>query len=78
MTPHKNLKSDGNHNDIITWYSYSDKINFQDLENTSHVAHFHIDKVLLSRNMLKQAHVIKSRGALGTGFTYAYYSSSFT
>ena len=27
--------------------------------------------VLLTRNMCKEAHVIKSRGALGTGFTYA-------
>ena len=27
--------------------------------------------VLLTRNMFKEAHVIKSRGALGTGFTYA-------
>ena len=27
--------------------------------------------VIINRNMFKEVHVIKSRGALGTGFTYA-------
>ena len=47
------------------------KIELKYMKNILHVAHFHIDKVLLSRNVFKQAHVIKIRGALGTGFTYA-------
>ena len=68
--PHKNLKSDGNRNYIITWCSYSAKIKLQYMKNTFHVAHFHIKMVLSTRNMFKQVHVIKSRGALGTGFTY--------
>ena len=41
------------------------------MKNTLNVAHFHMDKVFSTRNMFKEAHVIKSRGALGTGFTYA-------
>ena len=41
------------------------------MKNTFLVAHFHVNMVLLTRNMFKEAHVIKSRGALGTGFTYA-------
>ena len=41
------------------------------MKNTFHVAHFHINRVLSTRNMFKEVHVIKSRGALGTGFTYA-------
>ena len=41
------------------------------MKNTFHVAHFHFNMVLLTRNMFKEVHVIKSRGALGTGFTYA-------
>ena len=41
------------------------------MKNTFHVANFHVNEVLLTRNMFKEAHVIKSRGALGTGFTYA-------
>ena len=35
------------------------------------MAHFHINTVSSKRNMLKEEHVSKSRGALGTGFTYA-------
>ena len=41
------------------------------MKYTFHVAHFHINMVLLTRNMFKEVKVIKSRGALGTGFTYA-------
>ena len=41
------------------------------MKNTLHVADFHVNEVLFTRNMFKEAHVIKSRGALGTGFTYA-------
>ena len=41
------------------------------MKNTLHVAHFHIKLVLPTRNVCKEVHVIKSRGALGTGFTYA-------
>ena len=41
------------------------------MKNTLHVEHFHINQVLSTRNMFKGAHVPKSRGALGTGFTYA-------
>ena len=35
------------------------------------VAHFNIDSVLSTRNSCKHAHVPKSLGALGTGFTTA-------
>ena len=68
---HKSFESDGNRNDIITWCSYSAKIKIQYGKITFHVAHFQINEVLSTRNMLKEDHVIKSRGALGTGFTYA-------
>ena len=67
---HNNLQPDGNLNYIVTWCSYSAKIKFQYMKNTFHVAHFHINMVLSTRNMFKEVQVIKSRGALGTGFTY--------
>ena len=70
-SPVKKLTSDGNLNYIITWCSNSVKIKLQYIKNTLHVAHFHINMVLSTRNMFKEIHVIKSRGALGTGFTYA-------
>ena len=40
-------------------------------EEHFNVAHFHINEVLSTRNMFKEVNVPKSRGALGTGFTYA-------
>ena len=69
--PHQNLKSDGNLDCIVTSCWYSPEIKLQYMKNTLHVPHFHINMVLSTRNMFKQAKVIKSRGALGTGFTYA-------
>ena len=47
------------------------KSKLQYMKNIFHVAHLHIMLVLSTRNMFKDAKVIKSRGALGTGFTYA-------
>ena len=41
------------------------------LSHDAHIAHFHFNGVLLKRNMFKEVNVPKSRGALGTGFTYA-------
>ena len=41
------------------------------MKNTFNVAHLRINKVLSTRNMFKEVKVPKSRGALGTGFTYA-------
>ena len=46
-------------------------MNLQYIKNTFHVAHFHITEFLSTRNMFKEVHVIKSRGALRTGFTNA-------
>ena len=43
----------------------------QYIKKIFHVAHFHINMVLSKRNMFKEFDVIKSRGALGTGVTYA-------
>ena len=42
MTPHQNLKSDGNRNCIVTCCSYSAKMKLQYMKNTSVVAQFHI------------------------------------
>ena len=36
------------------------------MNNTSHVANFHINMVLSTRNMFKEANVMQSCGALGT------------
>ena len=58
-------------NYIVIWCAYSAKIKLQHMKNTLHVAHFHINMVLSTRNMFKEVEVTKSRGALGTGFTYA-------
>ena len=41
------------------------------MKNTFHVAHFHINVVLLIRNMFKQAHVINKHGRSGTGVPLA-------
>ena len=68
---HKKLESDAHRNCSVTWCSYSAEIKLQYMKNIFQVAHFHINMVLSTRNMFKDAHVIKSRGALGTGFTYA-------
>ena len=65
------LHSDGNLISIITWCSYSAKIKLQYINNIFHVTHFRINMVLSTKNMFKEVNVIKSRGALGTGFTYA-------
>ena len=70
-TPHENLESDGNRNYIITWCSYSAKIKLQYMKNTFHVAHFDINMVLSTRNMFTEVRVPKSRGLIGTRFTYA-------
>ena len=69
--PAKLLHSDGNPISIITWFWYSAEIKLLYMKNTSHVAHFHINMSLSTRNMFKEVKVPKSRGALGTGFTYA-------
>ena len=71
MTPVKKLESDGNFNYIVVLCSHSAKIKLHYIKNIFHVAHFHINLVLSTRNMFKEVNVIKSRGALGTGFTYA-------
>ena len=41
------------------------------MKNAFHVAQFYTKKVLLTINSYKQAEIIKSRGALGTGFATA-------
>ena len=41
------------------------------MKNAFHVAHFHTNMVVSTRNMFKEVKVPKSRGALGTGFTHA-------
>ena len=69
--PHENLESDGNRNCIVTWSSYSAKVKLRYMKNISHVANFNTNIVLSTGNMFKEAHVIKGRGALGRGFTYA-------
>ena len=68
--PAKQLHPDGNLISIITSCSYSAKIKLQYIKNTFNGAHFHINRVLLTRNFFKEVHVPKSRGVLGTGFTY--------
>ena len=40
------------------------------MKNTLNVAHFHINMVLSMRNMFEEVKIIKSRGALGTGFMF--------
>ena len=67
----KKLTPDRNLSFIVIWCSYSAEIKLQYMKNTFHVAHFHINMVFLTRNMFKEIKVPKSRGALGTGFTYA-------
>ena len=64
LTPDKNLIS------IITSCSYSPEMRLRYMKNILHVAHFDTNMVLLTRNMFKEVKVPKSRGALGTGFTY--------
>ena len=51
--------------------SYLAKIKLQYMKNTFHVAPFHMKEVLQTRNVFTEVNVIKSRGALGTGFSYA-------
>ena len=41
------------------------------MKNTFHVAHFDINMVLSTRNMFTEVRVPKSRGLIGTRFTYA-------
>ena len=41
------------------------------MKDIFHVTHFHIGMILSTRNMFKGVKVIRSRGALGTGFTCA-------
>ena len=67
----KLLQPDENLIFTVIWCSYWAEIKLQYMKNTLHVAHFHINIVLSTRNMFKEAHVIKSRGALGTGFPRA-------
>ena len=69
--PAKLLHSDGKPISTIIWCSYSAKIKLQYIKNTFHVAHFHISMLFSTRNMFKEVQVIKIRGAVGTGFTYA-------
>ena len=47
------------------------QIKFQYMKNTLHVADFHSNRVLLTRNMFKQAQVINKLGWFGTGFPLA-------
>ena len=71
MTPTEKLTPDRNFVYIMTRCPYSAKMKLQYMKNIFHVANFHINLVFSMRNMFKEVNVIKSRGALGTGFTYA-------
>ena len=67
----KNLYSDWNCNDIITWCSYSAKIKLQYMKNNFQVAQFHIMMVFINKNIFKQVHLINKLGRFGTGFPLA-------
>ena len=41
------------------------------IKNISNAVNFHINMVVLMKNMIKEVYLIKSCGALGTGRTYA-------
>ena len=69
--PAKLLHSGENIIFIIFWCLYSPEMQLEHVKNIFHVAHFHINMVLSARNMFKEVKLIKSRGALRTGFTYA-------
>ena len=71
MTPAKRLSSDGRLISIIIWCSYSGKMKVQYMNNTFHVAQFHIKLVLLMRNSFKQAKVPNKLGRFGTGIPIA-------
>ena len=71
MTLSQKMKPDGNCNGIITSFSNLAKVKLQYMKNVFHVAHLHINMVFSTINIFKDAKVPKSRGALGTGFTYA-------
>ena len=58
------LTPDGNLIYIITRYSYSPGMKLQNMNNIFHMVHFHINWF---HPTFKEVHVIKSRGALGTG-----------
>ena len=71
FAPIKQLPSDGNLICIIIMCSYSPEMKFQYMKNTLHVAHYHINRVLLTRNMFQQAHVPNKLGRFGAGFPIA-------
>ena len=50
---------------------YSANIKLQYMKNTLHVADFHINEVLLTVNISKQANVPKKLGRFGTGIPIA-------
>ena len=47
------------------------EIKFLYIENIFHAGNFHMNTIISTINMCKEVQVIKSRGALGTRFTYA-------
>ena len=71
MTHREKLKSDGNHNYIITWSSYLAKMKLQYAKIIFNRVEFYIMMVYIIVNISKQAHVINKLGRLGTGVPLA-------
>ena len=73
MTPTKKIGANWKSKLYYHPISKVQKSKLQYMKNTFHVVHFYMNEVLLTTNSCKQVHVIKSRGALGTGLTLHQY-----